>query len=166
MFAQSTTLATGRLRPVPATSPDPKSDLQFLFKAYDAACLDFDADAVASFYDLPCLISLPDGNGSFTARGEVRAMMARRFAAYRQQGLVSASMTALTLEALSGDFAQARIVWSLSNTRGTEMASFASAYTLRRADGRWRIAHAVTLDEAAKLATFRRQAPMLSLTGR
>jgi ketosteroid isomerase-like protein len=144
--------------PVPA---DARAELQHFFKSYDAACFDFDADAVASLYDLPCLISSAEGNGSFTARGELRAAFARIFTGYRQRGLVTASLAALDLTALSDDFAQGQAIWSLSNGRGQEVTSFARHYTLRRAFngslGRWRIVHAVALEEAEKLA--RRQGP-------
>ncbi|MBK8159931.1 MAG: hypothetical protein IPK59_14575 [Rhodospirillaceae bacterium] len=90
----------------PVPKPDPTADLQCLFKAYDAAWFDFDADAVAGFYDLPCLLSSLGGNASFTARGELRAAMARLFTHYRQRGLVSASIVDLKLRILAGDFAR------------------------------------------------------------
>ena len=149
---------------VPLRSPDARGDLQCLFKSYDAACLDFDADAVAAFYDLPCLISTPGGNASFTARGELRAAMARVFTGYRQRGLVSASIAALEVATLTTDFAQAQIVWSLCKARGVEVVSFARRYTLRHADNRWRIAHAVALDEVEKLAQPVARAPLLRLS--
>lgn len=138
-------------RSTPARLPDVKGDLQLLFKSYDAACLDFDADAVAAFYDLPCLISTVDGNGSFTARGEVRAAFARLFSGYRQQGLVSASLASLQIEALSDGFAQVQAIWSLANNRGAEVGNLTCAYTLRHATGKWRICHAVSLGDARPL---------------
>jgi len=152
-------------RPRPA---DARAELQLFFKSYDAACLDFDADAVAALYDLPCLISGMYGHGSFTARGELRAHFAKIFGAYRQQGLVCASLASLSITALSDDFARGEAVWSFSDSRGREGGNLASAYTLRRslqaADARWRIAHAVTLDEAEKLAGPKR--PTISLVVR
>jgi ketosteroid isomerase-like protein len=167
MFVESLLSAQSRHRPQPApaaTAPaDPRAELQRLFKSYDAAYLDFDADAVASLYDLPCLLSAQQGNGSFTARGELRAAFARVFAGYRQQGLTGASLASLTISTLSGDFAQAQAIWSLSNARGHDVASFASHYTLRHVQGRWRIAHAVALDEAEKRTRQKPWAPILSL---
>ena len=155
-------LSTGPERKSPA---DLRAALQLFFKAYDSACLDFDADAVVALYDLPCLVSGMHGHGSFTARGELRAHFAKVFAAYRQQGLVSASLASLTINALSEDFARAEAVWSFSNTRGTDVANLASAYTLRRttlsAGARWRIVHALVLDEAENLRPAKR--PTLSL---
>lgn len=130
-----------------ATAADATADLQRLFKSYDAACFDFDADAVAAFYELPCLISTPDGNGSFTARGELRMAFARVFSGYRCQGLAAASIVSLQLDLLSAAIAQARVIWSLSNARGADIRSLACAYTLRRSQGKWRIACAVALDE-------------------
>ena len=62
------------------------------------------------------------------------------------------------------DFAQAQVVWSLSKARGVEVVSFACRYMLRRADNRWRIAHAVALDEAEKLAQPSPRAPLLRLS--
>lgn len=156
-------------RSVPSSTAKPldvQSDLQHLFKSYDAACFDFDADAVAALYDLPCLLSTPDGNGSFTARGELRAAFARVFSLYRQHGLVSASLVSLTIEALSADFAQVLARWSLSNGRGVDVVSVACAYTLRHAGGKWRIAYAAALDDADKLARQRPRAPTLSFTPR
>jgi hypothetical protein len=41
--------------------------------------------------------------------------------------------------------------------------SFACHYTLRHAQGRWRIVHAVALDEAQKLARQKPRAAILSL---
>ena len=152
--------------PQPPRSPDPTADLQCLFKSYDAASFDFDAEAVAGFYDLPCLISTQGGNASVTARGELRAAMARLFAGYRQRGLVSASIVDLKLKTLSPDFARAVVRWSLGNARGMEVTGFSCSYTLRHADRRWRIAHAVALDEAARLAGLTPRGPMLSLTPR
>jgi hypothetical protein len=149
---------------MPLRSPDAKGDLQCLFKSYDAACLDFDADAVAAFYDLPCLISTQAGNASFTARGELRAAMARVFAGYRQRGLVSASIAALEVATLTADFAQAQVVWSLGKARGVEVVSFASRYMLRHADNRWRIVHAVALDDVEKLTQPAPRAPLLRLS--
>jgi hypothetical protein len=155
-------------RPHRPQTADPRTELQLFFKSYDAACLDFDADAVAALYDLPCLLSGMQGQGSFTARGELRAHFAKLFTAYRQQGLVSASLASLTITALSEDFARGEAVWSFSDTRGREGGSLASAYTLRRTPqptgGRWRIAHAVALDEAEKVVGFKR--PILSLMAR
>lgn len=152
--------------PQPVRTPDPTADLQCLFKAYDAACFDFDADAVAGFYDLPCLISSQGGNASFTARGEVRAAMARLFTHYRQRGLVSASIVDLKLKTLAADFARAAVRWSLSNARGMEVAGFAGSYTLRQAGGRWRIAHAVSLDDGLQQADLAPRGPVLSLRPR
>lgn len=167
MYAQTAFDVQSRHRsssPLTAPAPsDPRAELQRLFKSYDAACLDFDADAVASLYDLPCLLSTQEGNGSFTARGELRAAFARAFSGYRQQGLTGASLAALTISTLSGDFAQARAIWSLSNARGHDVMSFACHYTLRHAQGRWRIAHAVGLDEADKLARQKPRAAILTL---
>ena len=150
----------------PARLPDAKGDLQLLFKSYDAACLDFDADAVAAFYDLPCLISTPDGNGSFTARGEVRAAFARLFSSYRQQGLVGASLASLQIEALSAGFAQAQAVWSLANNRGADVGSVICAYTLRHATGKWRICHAVSLGDVLPVRRATLNLATLNLTGR
>jgi ketosteroid isomerase-like protein len=146
-----------------AAPADPRAELQRLFKSYDAACLDFDAEAVARLYDLPCLLSTQEGNGSFTSRGELRAAFARAFSGYRQQGLTGASLVSLTISTLSGDFAQGRAIWSLSNARGHDVMSFACHYTLRHAQGRWRIVHAVALDEAEKLARQKPRAAILSL---
>ena len=167
MYAQSTLSHRAEpraCRSVPTRSSDAKGDLQCLFKAYDAACLDFDADAVAAFYDLPCLISTPDGNGGFTARGDLRAAFAQAFSAYRRQGLVAASIVSLSIDTLSADFAQARVIWSLANARGADVVSFSCRYTLRHAGGKWRIAYAVTLDEVDRLA--RPKSPPLGLTAR
>jgi hypothetical protein len=154
MYAQPTLSSRADLRaytPAPVRSPDATpdttGDLQCLFKSYDSACLDFDADAVAAFYDLPCLISAPDGTCSFTVRSDLRAAFARVFAGYRCQGLASASLVSLKIEALSASFAQARVIWSLANGRGADVASVGCAYTLRHALGKWRIVHVVTLDE-------------------
>lgn len=159
MYAQTTLSrrADARGAPaVPARSPnassDAKGDLQHLFKSYDAACLDFDADAVAGFYDLPCLIASPTGTVSFNARGELRAAFARVFSGYRQQGLVSASLVSLKIESLSAGLAQARAIWSLANGRGTEVASLGCHYALRRSDGsstggKWRISYAAMLED-------------------
>jgi len=147
---------------------DLRAELQLFFKSYDAACLDFDIDAVATLYDLPCMVSGMHGHGSFTARGELRAHFAKVFAAYRQQGLVSASLASLTINALSDEFARGEAVWAFSNMRGTEVANLASAYTLRRttspAGARWRIVHALALDEAENLRPTKR--PTLSLAPR
>lgn len=157
-------LSTLARKPEPV---DPRAELQMFFKAFDAACLDFDADAVAALYDLPCLVSGMHGHGSFTARGELRAHFAKVFALYRQQGLVSASLASLTIHALSDDFARAEVVWAFSNTRGTDIANLASAYTLRRtslpAGARWRIVHALALDEAENLRPARRPTLALAL---
>lgn len=169
MFTETALRASSSARPSPRpekTNPvDLRAELQLFFKSYDAACLDFDIDAVASLYDLPCLVSGMHGHGSFTARGELRAHFAKVFTAYRQQGLVSASLASLTINALSGEFARGEAVWSFSNSRGSDVASLASAYTLRRtmlpAGGRWRVVHALALDEAEKLAATKR--PTLSL---
>jgi ketosteroid isomerase-like protein len=154
--------------PVPQTAPapvpaDPRAELQHFFKSYDAACFDFDADAVANLYDLPCLISSAEGSGSFTARGELRAAFARTFTGYRQQGLVGANLASLTISTLSGDFAQARAIWSLRLARGHDVTSFACHYTLRHAQGRWRIVHAVGLDAGDKFARQKPRAAILSL---
>jgi hypothetical protein len=157
--------ATNSTRPERKSPADLRAELQLFFKSYDAACLDFDIDAVAALYDLPCLVSGMHGHGSFTARGELRAHFAKVFPTYRQQGLISASLASLTINALSDEFARAEAVWAFSNTRGADVANLASAYTLRRTTlpmgGRWRIVHAVALDEAENLATLKR--PMLSL---
>ncbi|WP_374654342.1 hypothetical protein [Dongia sp.] len=151
-------------QPSPVAVPvDARAELQLLFKSYDAACLDFDADAVAGFYDLPCLLSTQEGNGGFTARGELRAAFARVFSGYRQQGLVGASLVSLGIDALSDDFALARAIWSLGDTRGRDAVSFGCLYTLRRAQGRWRIVHAVALDERSKLARRKPRAAILGL---
>ncbi len=169
MYAETSSSrhATARVRaPQPLRSPDPTADLQCLFKSYDAASFDFDADAVAGFYDLPCLLSTQGGNASFNARGELRAAMARLFSLYRQRGLVSASIVDLKLKSLGDDFARAEVRWSLSNARGMEVTDFASSYTLRRADRRWRIAHAVSLDEALQPANLVPRGPVLSLNAR
>lgn len=148
----------------PAAVPaDVRAELQLLFKAYDAACFDFDADAVAGFYDLPCLISTAEGNGSFTARGELRAAYTRLFAGYRAQGLVSASLASLNIAAFSGGFAQGLAIWSLGNARGQDVVNLACVYTLRLAQGRWRIAHRLALDEALKLARTKPRDAILSL---
>jgi ketosteroid isomerase-like protein len=169
MFTTETARPAGhahhRERPMPA---DARAELQRLFKAYDAACLDLDADAAAAIYDLPCLISTPAGNTAFNARGELRQALARRFAAYRQQGIVCASITALDLESVAPDFATARVVWTLSDRRGNDVVSVPRRYTLRRSDaapGRpWRIAHVVNLaDPTAHLAD--RGRPLLQVAG-
>jgi len=136
---------------------DSRAELQRLFKAYDSACLDLDADAVAAIYDLPCLISTSAGNTAFSARGELRQALLRRFAGYRQHGIVSASVTALELESVAADFATARVVWTLVNHRDVAVVSVPRRYTLRRSEastGRpWKIAHVVNLaDPAARLA--------------
>lgn len=146
--------AAQRHRSQPQMQPQPTGDarteLQLFFKSYDSAMLDFDADQLAGQFDLPCLLSAPEGSGSFSARGELRAALARNFLEYRHQGLVSASLAALSLTALSHDFARAEAVWSFCNGRGQEMRNIACAYTLRRSPpgqiGRWRIVHAVSLD--------------------
>ncbi|MBI2256280.1 MAG: hypothetical protein HYU58_16775 [Proteobacteria bacterium] len=160
-----TSLSARPERPKPA---DPRAELQLFFKAYDAANLDFDADAVVALYDLPCLISGMHGNGSFTARGELRAHFARVFTAFRQQGLVGASLASLIITALSDEFARAEAVWSFTDPRGRDAANLASAYTLRRAalpdGGRWRIVHALALDDAERIGTAKR--PLLVLSGR
>ena len=144
----ATGAATSRSRSMPA---DARADLQRLFKAYDAACLDLDADAVAAVYDLPCLISTSSGNAAFTARAELRQMLSQRFTGYRQSGIVSASLTALDLESVAAGFAVARVVWSLSDRRDLDIVSVPRRYTLRRSDtvpGRpWRIAHVVSLGD-------------------
>lgn len=150
-----------RERPMPA---DARADLQRLFKAYDAACLDLDADATAAVYDLPCLISTSAGNIAYSTRAELRQALAQRFANYRQQGIVCASITALDLESVAVDFATARVVWTLSNHRGVDVVSVPRRYTLRRSDtvaGRpWRIAHVVNLaDPAARLLGTQGAAP-------
>lgn len=154
MLSESHLDAPCRARSMPA---DARAELQRLFKAYDAACLDLDADAVAALYDLPCLISAPAGNAAFSARADLRRMLAGRFAGYRRNGIVSASLTALDLESVAVDFAVARVVWSLSDRRDLDLASVPRRYTLRRADtipGRpWRIAHVVNLGDP----TARRQ---------
>lgn len=169
MFTQST-LRTTALAPLstPLRQPepaDPRAELQLFFKAYDAACLDLDADGVAALYDLPCLASGLHGHGSFTARGELRAHFAKLFSGFRQQGLVSASLASLAIDALSREFARAEAVWAFSNHRGSEVANLASAYTLRRTTmptgARWRIVHAVALDEAENLKAAKR--PVLAL---
>jgi hypothetical protein len=158
-------LSTNPERKSPA---DLRAELQLFFKAYDSACLDFDADAVVALYDLPCLVSGMHGHGSFTARGELRAHFAKVFVAYRQQGLMSASLASLTINALSSDFARAEAVWSFSNARGMDVASLASAYTLRRTTlptcARWRIVHALALNEAENLRPAKR--PTLALAER
>lgn len=161
--SQSTPTSTASVAAPADHRADSRAELQRLFKSYDAACLDFDADAVAGFYDLPCLISTQHGNGSFTARGELRAAFARVFSGYRQMGLVGANLASLSINALSDDFAQARVVWSLGNARGHDVVSVACLYTLRYAQGRWRILHAVALDEAEKLARRNARAAILSL---
>lgn len=169
MFTETALRASPRATPstrLERQSPvDLRAELQLFFKSYDAACLDFDIDAVAALYDLPCLASGMYGHGSFTARGELRAHFAKVFTAYRQQGLVSASLASLTINALSDEFARAEVVWAFSNARGSDIANLASAYTLRRTTlpmgGRWRIVHALALDEAEKLAATKR--PTLSL---
>jgi hypothetical protein len=169
MFTETALRASPRasrsVHPDKTNPVDLRAELQLFFKSYDAACLDFDIDVVASLYDLPCLVSGMHGHGSFSARGELRAHFARVFAAYRQQGLVSASLSSLTINALSDEFARGEAVWSFSNARGTDVANLASAYTLRRsmlpAGNRWRIVHALALDEAEKLAATKR--PTLSL---
>ena len=169
MYAETSSSTHARARacaPQPVRSSDPTADLQCLFKAYDAACFDFDADAVAGFYDLPCLLSSPGGQASFTARGEVRAAMARLFTLYRQRGLVSASIVDLKLKTLGHDFARAEVRWSLSNARGMDITGFASSYTLRQADRRWRIAHAVSLDDGVSPADLAPRGPVLSLRPR
>lgn len=126
---------------------DARADLQRLFKAYDAACLDLDAEAAAAIYDLPCLVSTTAGNTAFSARGDLSRALLRRFAAYRRHGIVSASLTALALESVAAGFATARATWSLADRRDVALASVPRRYTLRRAeDGRpWRIAHVVNL---------------------
>lgn len=157
--------STQRQRRLPA---DARAELQRLFKAYDAACLDLDADAVAAVYDLPCLISSSAGNIAFNARPELRQALVQRFAGYRRQGIVCASITALELESVAADFATARVVWTLSDHRDIDVVSVPRRYTLRRSDanpGRpWRIAHVVNLaDPAARLAHQDR--PMLRIAG-
>jgi ketosteroid isomerase-like protein len=136
---------------------DTRAELQRLFKAYDAACLELDAEAVAAIYDLPCLISTASGSTAFSARGELRQALLGRFAGYRQHGIVSASLTALELESVAADFATARVVWTLADRRDQAMVSVPRRYTLRRSDtsaGRpWKIAHVVNLaDPASRLA--------------
>ncbi|MBL8709473.1 MAG: hypothetical protein JNL25_09785 [Rhodospirillaceae bacterium] len=158
MLSESHPDAPRRARSMPA---DARAELQRLFKAYDSACLDLDAEAVAALYDLPCLISAPAGNAAFTARADLRQMLAGRFADYRRNGIVSASLTALDLESVAADFAVARVVWSLSDRRDLDVASVPRRYTLRRSDtipGRpWRIAHVVSLGDP----TARRQRAVL-----
>ncbi|WP_374370010.1 hypothetical protein [Dongia sp.] len=169
MFATETAPRAGfshqRERQMPA---DARAELQRLFKAYDAACFDLDADAASAIYDLPCLISTSAGNTAFNARGELRQALAQRFGAYRQQGIVCASITALDLESVAPDFATARVVWTLSDRRGNDVVSVPRRYTLRRSDaapGRpWRVAHVVNLaDPAARIATNGRH--LLRLAG-
>lgn len=138
-------------------SEDARAELQRLFKAYDAACLDLDAEAVAAIYDLPCLISTSAGSTAFSARGELRQALLGRFAGYRQHGIVAASITALELESVAADFATARVVWTLADRRDVAMVSVPRRYTLRRSatsPGRpWKIAHVVNLaDPASRLA--------------
>ena len=164
--SHTATGTTNRSRNMPAEgrakllSADARADLQRLFKAYDAACLDLDADAVAAVYDLPCLISTSSGNAAFSGRAELRQMLSQRFTGYRQNGIVSASLTALDLESVAADFAVARVVWSLSDRRDIDIVSVPRRYTLRRSDanpGRpWRIAHVVNLgDPATRRAPLR-----------
>jgi hypothetical protein len=170
MFATENASPAGpalqRQRPMPA---DARADMQRLFKAYDAACLDLDADAAAAIYDLPCLVSTSAGNTAFTARGELRQSLAQRFTGYRQQGIVCASITALDLESVAADFATARVVWTLSDRRGHDVVSVPRRYTLRRSDatpGRpWRIAHVVNLADPVTRGSGAAGRPLLRLAG-
>ena len=136
----------------PQQTVDARGELQLFFKSLDAAMFDFDAEAVAAHFDLPCLLSGPEGSGSFSGRGELRTHLMRTFSQYRQQGLTSASLASLSLDAMSLDFAQSRIVWTFANARGHEVRSVAGAYTLRRSPpgslGRWHIVHALSLAAA------------------
>ncbi len=76
-------------------------------KSYDAACLDLRCRCGGSAYDLPCLSPVCKGQGSFSgARRIARSILPKLFTAYRQQGLVSASLASLTITALSEDFAR------------------------------------------------------------
>ena len=117
------------------------------FRAYARAFDAFDAKAIASYCDLPCVITGPDRSGALVTAEQV----VRNFEAvndnHRALGYHRAVLTACAvIRTIGASFAEADVVWSFRRDDDSEIYAFPMTYLLRKPADQWKISCAISPD--------------------
>ena len=109
------------------------------FARYAAAFDAFDAEAIAEFYHLPCMLVRSGGVVAFSAREEVLANMQALVSFYRSRGYRRASFDEVRVVSLGGGLLLATVPWTIHLSAAGAVESFRNTYELIEMHGRWGI---------------------------
>lgn len=116
------------------------------FASYVEAFQTLDANAVAAYCHVPCMLVAPQGVQVMATVAEVSAMFGRMMAGLEARGYARSKLEELHVEPMS----EAAAVVSVSRTRqgaqGQDLERVGETYVLRRADAGWKIVMALMHD--------------------
>jgi ketosteroid isomerase-like protein len=116
------------------------------FARYAAAFDTFDADAIASFYRVPCLMVRSDGVFPCEDRERLVAMLRSRLAAHQAQGYERTTADALSANVVGDGLALVTVTWTI-RFRDAASMTFRNTYEVIRLEGRWSIIVSTTHDD-------------------
>ena len=121
-------------------------DVRPFFERYAQAFADYDGDAIAACYVVPCLfvrdgvpVAVADGGGLAESVGSLLAL-------HRAWDVQTVAPSEVALLEQGPGHALARVDWRLGRSSSRMAWTFATTYTLVPADDGWRIAVAITHD--------------------
>lgn len=120
--------------------------LERLFADYARAFLAFDAERIASFYHVPCLLVSSQGVAWFESRKAVTDNMTALCEYHRHEGLHSPRIVRLRVTVLGPANALTTVDWQMGNAAGNAGVAFTNTYNLTYLDDSWKILVSTTHD--------------------
>jgi hypothetical protein len=109
------------------------------FTRYVAAFDAFDPEAIASFYNVPCMMIRAGEVATLSTRSAVLANMKALVARYRSQGYKRAHFGDLRAAFLDPGLALVTVPWTIHLLEASATQVFRNTYEMVELDGQWRI---------------------------
>ena len=116
------------------------------FERYARAFADYDAEAIAACYVVPCLFVRDGAPVSVVAAEGLAESVGSLLALHRAWDVQTVAPAEVALLEQGPGHAVARVDWRLGRAASRMAWTFATTYTLVPADDDWRVAVAVTHD--------------------
>ena len=117
-----------------------QSEATALFTRYGEAFDAFNAQAIVTFFDVPCLITNTSQSGALTSEDQLVRNFEAVNESHRGIGYAHAAMLSCeVVRSVLDSFAEVDVVWRFQRRDESEICRFAMSYLLRNVSGNWKI---------------------------
>jgi ketosteroid isomerase-like protein len=116
------------------------------FTSYIQAFQTLDAAATVPYFQFPCMFISPPGVQIFATADDVHTLLTRVMAGLKSRGYARSELLDIHVNRMSGNIALVTVSRIRYATDGRELERFGETYTLRSAEGEWKIAVAMIHD--------------------